>query len=587
MNKAPQLKSRWNGRYLYCSSSLLLLLLLNACNSAIEKTTLTYDMVIKNGTIYTVNTQQPEAEAVGIIADTIAFVGSLVDMEKGIGEKTQVFDLKGLTMTPGLIESHAHIMGVGENKINLDLMQTKSYKEILDQVAAAAEKAPDGDWILGRGWHQSKWETIPDQGDNSLQKMVKGFPVHDPLTAVAPNHPVVLGHASGHAILVNAKAMEMAGITKDTPQPAGGEIIKDEAGHPTGLFNELAENLIKVPEKTPSRNRRALKLAIEECLQHGITSLQDAGSGATEIALYKKFVENGDMGIRLWTMLTGWEEAFLQEWLDKGPEINLGDNRLTVRSIKLYADGALGSRGAWLLEEYSDQHNHFGHQSMSMDTVFLVAEKALKAGFQVCTHAIGDRANREVLDQYEKAFKAHPNESKDHRFRIEHAQHISADDIPRFAELGVIASIQGIHMSSDRPWAIDRLGKERIEEGAYVWQKLLQSGAKVINGTDAPVEPISPIDCFYASVTRKTLAGTPEQGYESGQRMSRQEALKSYTLDAAYGAFEEDIKGSIEVGKLADFTVFSQDLLQVPEDSIRTTKVKYTIVGGKIMFEGE
>jgi predicted amidohydrolase YtcJ len=274
----------------------------------------------------------------------------------------------------------------------------------------------------------------------------------------------------------------------------------------------------------------------------------------------------------------------VNEWLNRGPEVD-SSGLLTIRSIKLNCDGALGSRGAWLLEPYSDRPDFSGMATLSMDTVMKVAREALKSGFQVCSHAIGDRANREILDRYERAFREDPSNAEDHRFRIEHAQHINPADIPRFASLGVVPAMQAIHMSSDRPWAIDRLGEKRIKEGAYMWQSLLRSGAKIINGTDAPVEPLNPIPCFYASVTRKTLKGEPEGGYEPGEKMTRIQALRSYTIDAAFGAFEEEIKGSLEPGKLADLTIFSKDLMTIPEDSILQTKVAMTIVGGKVVFQ--
>ena len=318
--------------------------------------------------------------------------------------------------------------------------------------------------------------------------------------------------------------------------------------------------------------------------------LVTAGTVEKEINVFKKFLNEGKLKMRLWAMLESeldgvYNHEFLNRWYESGPEIGLGNNFLTIRSIKIHADGALGSRGAWLLEEYLDRPGHYGHETVPMSEVYNTSANALKAGFQVCTHAIGDRTNREVLDMYEKAFKENPENAKDSRFRIEHAQHLSADDIGRFAEMGVIPSMQGIHMASDRPWAIDRLGKERIVEGAYVWRKLIDSGAVVINGTDVPVEPISAIASFYASVTRQTLAGDPPGGYEPDQKMTRAEALKSYTLNAAYAGFEEDIKGSIEVGKLADFAVFSQDIMTVDDSALLDTKVEMTIVGGKLMYE--
>ena len=542
-----------------------------------------FDLLIKNGNVYTVNQDQPLASTVGVIGDEIAYVGDGSGIENRVLENTEVLDLQGLTMTPGWIEGHGHFMGMGYGKLQLDLAPAKNYQEVIDMVAQAVKERPPGEWIVGRGWHQSKWEPQPDT-------LIAGFQTHHRLSRVSPDHPVYLEHASGHAGFANAKAMEIAGVTnmgvEEAPHEAGegGEIIRDELGNPTGVFNEIAQELITrhIPESSPETDRKALELAVEECLRHGITSFQDAGVSQQNIHLFRKAIDDGTMAIRMWAMLSGADTELLQNWFDTGPEIGYGDQHLTVRSIKMFMDGALGSRGAWLLEEYTDRPGHYGHSTTPIDSLTSVSERALQHGFQVCSHAIGDRAVREVLDRYQQAFEKYPEQSVDARFRIEHAQHISAADLPRFAELGVIASMQAIHLSSDRPWAIDRLGIERIEEGAYVWQKLLQSGAIIVNGSDVPVEPINPLASFYASVTRKTLQGQPEAGYEAGQSMTREQALKSYTLDAAYGAFEEAIKGSIEVGKLADFTVFSKDIMQIPEGEILETDVVYTIVGGTV-----
>lgn len=423
--------------------------------------------------------------------------------------------------------------------------------------------------------------------------MVKGYPSHYALSKVSPDNPVFLSHASGHMSLVNAKAMEVAGVNQLSVESLnksggeGGEIIRDEHGNPTGLFNENAENLIArfIPESDQDRLNRALELAIKACHRNGITSFHDAGVGRESIALFKKFKSDGKLDLRMYVMLTGWDRDLVHEWMKLGPQID-PDNLLTIRSIKLNCDGALGSRGAWLLEPYTDRKDFYGMATLSMDTVLATSRLALQSGFQVCSHAIGDRANREILDRYEIAFKENPS-VKDSRFRIEHAQHLHPNDIPRFGQLGVIPAMQAIHMSSDRPWAIDRLGEKRIKEGAYMWQSLLKSGAKIVNGTDAPVEPINPIPCFYASVTRMTLKGLPEGGYEPAEKMTREQALRSYTLDAAYGAFEEMIKGSIETGKLADFTIFSDDLMKVADSSILKTEVTMTILGGRVVFEKE
>jgi len=365
----------------------------------------------------------------------------------------------------------------------------------------------------------------------------------------------------------------------------GGEIILDNLGNPTGIFNERAQGLIAqhIPESTEETDSQALQLAIAASLRNGITSFHDAGVSRENLQLFRKFKNENKLNTRLYVMLTGFDSELIYEWFKKGPEID-SSNLLTIRAIKLNCDGALGSRGAWLLEPYTDRPDFSGMATLSMDTVMKISREGLKYGFQVCSHAIGDRANKEILDRYEIAFKDNP-EVKDHRFRIEHAQHLQPTDIPRFGELGVIPAMQAIHLSSDRPWAIDRLGEKRIKEGAYMWQSLLKSGAKIVNGTDVPVEPINPIASFFASVTRQTLAGEPKGGYEPEEKMTRVQALRSYTLDAAYGAFEEKIKGSIASGKLADFTVFSQDLMTVPDDKILSTEVSMTILGGKVLYE--
>jgi predicted amidohydrolase YtcJ len=543
------------------------------------------DLVVHGGKIYTGNESNDLAEAVAVEGDKIMFVGSEEDVKKFIGNDTEVIDLQGKIMTSGFIEGHGHIMGVGYNELDLDLSQITSYDEMIEKVREAVSKSPPGEWILGRGWHQDKWNVKPDQ-------IVKGFPVHKKLSDVSPNNPVFLHHASGHAAMANAKAMEAAGVNQlsiekyHQEEAEGGEVVRDPLGNPTGLFNERAMDLIEkhIPPNTDERNARALELAIKACQRNGITSFHDAGASREDINLFHEFKINGSLGVRLYVMVSGGDRNLIYEWLRKGPEID-SINMLSIRSIKLNCDGALGSRGAWLLEPYTDRPDFSGMATLSMDTVMATARAALRHGFQVCSHAIGDRANREILDRYETAFKENPGKSTDHRFRIEHAQHLHPDDIPRFAKLGVIPAMQAIHMSSDRPWAIERLGEKRIKEGAYMWQELLKSGAKIVNGTDAPVEPLNPIPSFYASVTRKTLQGSPEGGYEPQQKMTREQALRSYTLDAAFGAFEEKIKGSIQTGKLADFTVFSQDLMTVPENQILQTEVSMTILGGNVVYQ--
>ncbi|MBM1107675.1 amidohydrolase [Aurantibacter crassamenti] len=562
---------------------VLLIVILTSCSNPAQETG---TLLIHGGPIYTVDSTQTKVEAVVTKDSIILFAGSLEEAEKYKNEQTQILDLEGNTMTPGLIEGHGHFMGLGISALELDLTNTNSYEEIVAAVAEKVKTVKPGEWIIGTGWHQSKWNVKPEI-------MVKGFQTHDLLSAVSPNNPVVLGHVSGHAVFANAAAMDIAGIhalTKegiDKSSVEGGEIIRDALGRPTGIFNETATDIIwkHVPTDmyTPEKYIEAFDLAIAACHENGIVGFHDAGIGRENIEFYEAMKSAGKMTVRMYAMLTGGDMDLVDEWGDKGPLID-PDNRLTIRSIKLNCDGALGSRGAWLLEEYTDQPGHFGHETLPMEVVKETAIKGLKNGFQVCSHAIGDRANREILDRYESAFKDLPEATKDHRFRIEHAQHLHPDDIPRFAELGVIPAMQAIHMSSDRPWAIDRLGQKRIEEGAYMWQDLLKSGIPIINGTDVPVEPLNPIASLYASISRKTLKGTPEGGYEPAQKMTRTQALRSYTLDAAYGAFEENIKGSITAGKLADFTIYNQDIMTVPEDEFLKTEIAMTIFNGEVVY---
>ncbi|BDD09674.1 amidohydrolase [Fulvitalea axinellae] len=538
------------------------------------------DQLIVNAKVVTMDSENPEATAFAVKDGKFIYVGDVKGAEQFIGPKTKKVDLNGQFVSPGLIDSHLHLAGVGLKKIDLDLSPISNYDQMVEMVRVAVSKAEKGEWIVGRGWHQDKWDKKPE-------KTVEGMPVHNRMSEVSPDNPVFLRHASGHAGIANAEAMRIANVEAllaKEGQPEGGEVTLDEKGNATGLFNENAMNMIMrhIPEKSASKTRKALRLGMEECLSNGITAVMDAGIGPDMISQYRQLRKSDSLRVRVWAMLDGENDALLEKWFANGP-MNDSASWFTLRSVKLYADGALGSRGAWLLNEYEDQPGHTGHALRPMKEIGEIAEKGLESGFQICTHAIGDRANREVLDQYENAL-GNRAKTVDHRFRIEHAQHLTNKDIPRFAALGVIPAMQGIHMASDRPWAIDRLGEDRIKEGAYVWKKLLASGARVANGTDSPIEPVSPIECFYASVSRKTLKGKPEKGYEPSQRMSRIEALRSYTLDAAYALFAEKRIGSIEVGKLADFTVFDTDLVRADESKLLDAKVKMTVVGGEVLY---
>ncbi|HQX81146.1 MAG TPA: amidohydrolase [Vicinamibacterales bacterium] len=535
-------------------------------------------LVLNNGRVVTADDARPVAEAIAVNGDTIVALGTNAEIGRYIGPATQVINLAGQTAIPGFIEGHGHFTGIGQAKLGLELMNTKSWDEIVKMVADAAAKARPGQWIIGRGWHQEKWTSVP-------QPSVEGFPTHESLDKVSPNNPVYLTHASGHASFANAKAMELSNLTAKTPNPAGGEILKDKAGNPTGLLRETASGLIRrgagqpVPtaEEREAEGEQVIELANREILSKGVTSFQDAGSSFTEVERFKRMIDAGRLQARLWVMIRGGGSP---EQLSRGRVIDYGNKHLTVRAIKISVDGALGSRGAWLLAPYSDSVTSSG-LGRDLENVRTTAQLAIDHGYQLCLHAIGDRANREVLNIYEEAFRKNNRNGKDLRWRVEHAQHIHRDDIPRFGQLGVIAAMQGIHATSDAPYVTARLGAERAEEGAYVWQKLMKSGGMVINGTDAPVEDVDPIASYYATVTRKVADGSV---FFPDQRMSRIEGLKSYTLWAAYGAFEENTKGSLTPGKLADIVVLSKDITTVPDEEIRQAKVVYTIVGGRVVY---
>ncbi len=541
------------------------------------------DLVLRNGKVVTADAAKPEAQAIAVRTGLIVALGSDEEIKAYVGAATKVIDLAGRLAVPGLIESHGHFTAVGESKITLNLTKARNWEEIVTQVSEAVQKARPGEWILGRGWHQEKWEAKPAPN-------IEGFPTHESLSKVSPNNPVLLSHASGHATFANAKAMELAGITRATPNPPGGEILRDSKKNPIGVFRETASGLLhkalseyqarRPPEQVEAEARREVELAIHECLSKGITTFHDAGSSFKTIELFKSFADSGKLGLRLYVMVREGNNALAQN-LARYRLIDYGDNHLTVRAIKRQIDGALGSRGAWLLEPYLDLPSSAGLNTTSVAEITDTAKLAIENDFQLCVHAIGDRANRETLNIYEAAFKAHPDK-KNLRWRVEHAQHLNAADIPRFGALGVIAAMQGIHCTSDAPYALARLGPQRAEEGAYVWQKLMKSGAVISNGTDAPVEDVNPIACFYATVSRKLKDGTV---FYADQRMSRAEALKSYTWNGAYAAFEENMKGSLAPGKLADITVLSKDILAVPEDEIPSAEVHYTIVGGRILYQ--
>lgn len=566
-------------KFFFALLTILLIISISGCRQKKEPA----DLILMNGKIVTVDETLPEAQALAIRGDRIVVCGTNKEIKPFIAQTTKVIDLEGKLAIPGFIDSHGHFSGVGQAKMTLDLRDAKNWDEIVAIVKEAVQKVQPGEWILGRGWHQEKWDKTPTP-------QVDGLPYHHELSKVSPDNPVLLTHASGHSSMANAKAMELAGITRKTANPSGGEIVRDAGGNPIGTFRETAQQFLsqalnkflegRTPDQIKAEEERQIELAQEECLSKGVTSFHDAGVSFDTIDLYKKLAAEGRLGIRLYVMVREGTEG-LKERLSQYRIIGFGDNHLTVRSIKRAADGALGAHGAWLLEPYSDLLTSVGLNTSPLDDLREAVRLAIENDFQVCVHAIGDRGNRETLNIFEETFKAYP-EKKDLRWRIEHSQHLHPDDIPRFGQLGVVASMQGIHCTSDGPWVIKRLGEKRAEEGAYVWQKLMKSGAVICNGTDTPVEDVDPIPCFYASVTRKLKDGSI---FYPDQRMSREEALRSYTLNGAYAGFAEDILGSLTPGKLADITILSHDIMTIPEDDILKSEVLYTIVGGKILYQ--
>ncbi len=536
------------------------------------------DSLFFNGKIYTANARDEVVEAIALKNDKIIAVGRTDELLKLKSSTTELHDLEGQFIMPGLIEGHGHFLGLGASLMNLNLLHTKNWKQINEMVESQIKNTPAGEWIEGRGWHQEKWDESPGL-------TVNGYPYHDDLSRISQNHPVILFHASGHALMANQKAMELAAISSETSSPKGGRIVKDATGRLTGVFEENAMQLItdayqhsqnaKEPKLQVDLKIKHAKLASQECLKYGITSFQDAGSSYKEIQLLNALCDSQTINLRLYVMLLEGSEGF-HEAIRQIPIPMSLNHRFACRSVKAYLDGALGSYGAWLLNSYSDKANFFGQNTFPLEKLESLAQVCKNKGLQLCVHGIGDRGNREILNIYEKNLGF---SSQSLRWRIEHAQHLDSNDIKRFYELGVIASMQAIHCTSDAPFVVKRLGIDRARSGAYTWRNLLNSGAHLANGTDCPVESINPFECMYAAITRKRL----DTGLEffPEQKMSRIEALKSYTIWNAYAAFEESLKGSLEVGKLADFVILDRNLLECTDLEVASCKVKQVILGGQ------
>ena len=543
------------------------------------------DLVLKNGFIATVDPNIGNVTAIAINDYLITATGDDQKIDEFIGATTEVIDLDGRFVMPGFIEGHGHFMSLGRSKQILDLNDVDGWEEIVSKVAVEVDKSKPGEWIFGRGWHQDKWSSLPDS-------VIDGVPINDTLTKVSPQNPVVLGHASGHAAFWNDAALEIAGVDEDTPDPDGGTIVRDLTGKATGLMRETAQRLISkarneyegrlTPQETELDNRERAKMAADEALKYGVTSFHDAGASFETIDFFKQLESEGELGIRLYVMVRRESNEIMDAALPQYKMLPEGNDFLTVRSIKRQIDGALGAHGAWLLEPYLDLPETTGLVLETVEDITGTAEVAVKHGFQVNTHAIGDRANREVLDIYEGVWKELGVDGKDLRWRIEHAQHIHPDDIPRFGELGVIASVQAVHGTSDGPWIPSRLGDERAKDTSQPWRTLFETGAIITNGTDVPVERIDPIASYYSSVTRRMNNG---DAFYPEHIMTRQEALETYTINGAYSAFEEDIKGSLTPGKYADFIVLSKNLLTVDYEEIPSAEVEMTFVGGELKYK--
>jgi len=567
--------------------------LLTGCSQEADESTATADatpdrpgadLVLRGGKVATVDPALGETEAIAISGAEILAVGTNDEISAYIGETTEVVELDGRFVMPGFIEGHGHFMSLGRAKQILDLNTVQNWDEVVNMVAVAVDQAEPGEWIFGRGWHQDKWDSLPEDA-------VEGVPVNETLNMVSPDNPVLLGHASGHAAFANDAALAAAGVGNDTADPAGGTIVRDANGKATGLLRETAQRLLndavdefesqRTPEETDQIMRQRVFLAGQEAVAHGVTSFHDAGASFETIDFFKTLEDEGVLPIRLYVMVRRESNEEMDEKLPQYKMVAEGNDFLTVRSIKRQIDGALGAHGAWLLAPYEDLPHTPGLVLEPVEDIERTAEIAVKHGFQVNTHAIGDRANRETLDIYQRVFEATEVDGQALRWRIEHAQHIDPADVPRFAELGVIAAMQGVHCTSDGPWIPSRLGEERTKITSYPWRTLIESGALIGNGTDVPVEPIDAIASYTASVTRITKDGT---AFHPEHVMTREEALESYTINNAIAAFEEDIKGSLTPGKLADLVVLSQDLLTVPDEELPNTEVDMTIIGGAVVY---
>jgi predicted amidohydrolase YtcJ len=532
----------------------------------------TADLLVVNGQLVTMNARQPSAEALAVVGDRISWVGTSAEARRRYPGAAQVVDLQGAAVIPGIIDAHTHLQSLGESLLRLNLKDLPSESAVVERVKKAAARTPRGAWIVGWGWDEGKW--------------AGRYPTNAALSRATPDHPVFLVGLHGFAAWANRKALALAGISRSTPDPENGQILRDRrSGQAIGILTNQAQQLVSrhIPALTAAETERAVELAAAECARHGLTSVHEAKVSGPMLAAYRQLLAAGRLPLRIFVMLDGADRALIDKWLARGPEID-PRHRLTVRSIKLFADGALGSRGAALLEPYSDQPDSRGLFTNSGEAVHDLTRRAVTRGFQVATHAIGDAANRSVLDAYERVLRE--TQAKDARLRIEHAQVLGPADVPRFARLGVIASMQPTHATSDMAWAEKRVGPTRIQ-GAYAWQSILATGAHLPLSSDFPGESVDPFHGLYAALTRQSPDGTPAGGWFPAQRLTLEQALRGYTLEAAYAEWEEKDKGSLEPGKLADFLVLSHDLRKLSGQQLLTVRVKRTFLGGKLVFQSQ
>ncbi len=538
------------------------LLLLSACGPADH--TPPADLVFTGGEIIG---DQP-ATALAIRGTRIVAVGDDDAIAAFVGPQTHLIQLDGAVVSPGFNDSHAHLYGLGKSLGQVDLMGTASIAAILELVRQAHAELPPGTWLEGRGWDQNDWA-------------VQEYPTGAQLDAVTGPRPTVLRRVDGHAAWVNSAGLQAAGITRATPDPSGGEILRDSQGQPTGVLIDNGVELVTgiMPTADPAEVERRVKLAIRHCWSQGVTGVHEAGVSWQRAQLYQRLAAAGELDLRLYGMYDD-IPATLDSGLAAGP-LYSADSLLTIRAIKLYGDGALGSRGALLLNDYADQHGHHGLAVTSAEHLREVTRRGARAGFQLCTHAIGDGANRLVLDIYQEVLAEVPG--RDRRWRVEHAQILAPQDVPRFAELGVIAAMQPTHCTSDMDWAGERLGRERLT-GAYAWRTLLDTGAHVCFGTDFPVERVNPLDGLYSARTRTHHDGTPPGGWQPQERLTAAEAHELYTAASAYAAFRENDLGRLKPGYLADLTILDGNPATCPDADLLTMQVLHTVVNGELVY---